>query len=133
MIEWEHAFILFFLGLIIYKNPNFFDKANYPAFFDMFDSAKAWMLLFLFIGVGRLIILMINGSWRRTPHFRAFFAFLSAGVFSLVSLNFYRPDNLSTAMAVYPSFVVFEIVIFFLTIDYASEADKAAAYAKSHG
>jgi len=107
--EWALGLILFNWSLILTLNPELFEVSrSFVALRQLFDQST-WALLCLVGGGGRLIILAINGAWRRSPHARAAGAFLACFFWFQISIGLYQAGTGGTGLAVYP-------VLFFLDV-----------------
>jgi hypothetical protein len=97
--EWALAGAMLCLGLVSALNADLFTD---PAFRGLTDwaSQPMWALGFLTVGILRLIVLLVNGAYWRTPQFRCLFAFISAGVWFQLLLGF--AANLSFFLAFLP-------------------------------
>lgn len=100
--EWALAAILFNWSVILFLQPDLFDTV------DAFSSLAKLMPQMTFagmcflIGFGRLVSLAINGTWKRSPHLRAFSAFLTTGVWFMISVGIIRSGAGATGLGVYP-------------------------------
>lgn len=100
--EWALAAILFNWSVILLLQPSLF------ATIDAFSSLAKLMPQATFagmcglVGFGRLVSLAINGTWRRSPHLRAFGAFLGTGVWFMISVGIIRSGSGATGLGVYP-------------------------------
>jgi hypothetical protein len=125
--EWALATILLNWSIILAANPDLFaDRASY-ANLARFASQETWALLCLLAGVGRLLVLLINGAWRRTPHLRAIGAFVSCFFWFGITLGFAQNDLWSTGMAVYPVFLLLDGYNIFKAITDAAIIDNIYA------
>lgn len=97
--EWALAGAIFCLGLVSFFNTTLFQSPNFDGLTE-WATQRTWAVGFLTIGFLRGMVLIINGGWWRTPHFRAVFAFLAAGVWFHLMLGF--AANLSFALAIMP-------------------------------
>lgn len=100
--EWALSAVLFLWGVVLHQNPTHFETN--PAFSGaaMMASQLTWELGCLVVGGGRLLILGMNGTVRRSPHLRALMAFVSCFFWMQVSLGILMSGVGSTGLAVYP-------------------------------
>lgn len=98
--EWFLTGAIVTLGIVFVLNDTMFFKPTFEGLRSIMGSQAAWASLLLSVGLLRLTVLCINGSYYRTPHFRAVTAFLSSGVWFLFCLGFVR--NGSVLIAVMP-------------------------------
>lgn len=132
MIEWEHAVALFMFGAILSMNPDLFGSPSYAAFMRLWDSPQGWGIVCMAVGALRFAVLAINGAFKRSPHLRAVFAALSAFMWMQISFGFLAAGNYSTALAVYPGFIVWEFIVFVMTVRYAKWVDEGVIHAADH-
>ncbi|KQT51982.1 hypothetical protein ASG43_20600 [Aureimonas sp. Leaf454] len=129
MIEWEHSIGLFLFGLSLMLYPPLFDTAaGFASFRAMHPSADFWGLVCMSVGTARFLVLTINGTIRRSPHLRAFFAAVTAFFWFQAAYGAVVADRLSPVTLLYMSFVGWEFVIFLICMRYAKLEDiKAVA------
>lgn len=128
MIEWEHSMVLFTFGLALMIQPQLFESStSYAAFRAVRPSADFWGLAAMTVATIRFLVLLINGTIRRSPHLRALFAAVSAGIWVLAAVGGLVADKLSQATGLYIAFVGWEFVIFLLCVHYAKLEDVGAA------
>lgn len=122
--EWALGIMLFNWGMVLMIDPGLFDDK--PAFhgLDAIMSQPSWMRLCLAIGGVRLIVLAINGAWRRSPHMRACAAFVSCFFWFEITIGFAQ-TGLGTGVAVYP-------VLFFLDAFNAIRSMGEAGLSDAH-
>lgn len=94
-MEWLVSAGLTGWGLIVIESPRLFDLPYFDALRQIMGQ-QAWGWLAFLIGTMRLVVLFINGAWRRTPMFRqlgAIFGLLvwSCLLFGALSLNYHAP------------------------------------------
>lgn len=68
-MEWALAAMSTGWGAILMRNPATFDRAFYLPLKRMFP-AEAWGSGMFALGLMGIVVLFINGAWRRTPLFR---------------------------------------------------------------
>jgi len=96
--EWMFGFATFSLSLVFFLNDNLIDHPCFEGMRNIHEHQRDWALLLLIVGLGRLIVLFINGSYWRTPHFRALAAFLSSGIWCLMCFGFLDQKSLMIAI-----------------------------------
>jgi hypothetical protein len=106
--EWAMGAILFLWSAVLTINSDFFlTAAMHPL--ARVASQETWAALCLSAGGGRLLVLAINGGWRRTPHLRAVTAFVSCFFWFQITIGLLQSHSIGTGLAVYP-------VLFFLDV-----------------
>lgn len=98
--EWFGAIVLLNWGLMIYWS----DGAVLHACSDMLSimNETSWYAAFIALGTLRIALLIINGTLRRSPHFRSIASFLSCFAWFQITLAFVNSSPVSTALSVYP-------------------------------
>lgn len=98
--EWNAASVTFAIGVMLLDNPErmFADFEAYRLMLGFF-SQPTWSLIFLGLGLLRLIVLTINGAWRRSPLARGVMAFLSCFPWALLVLCFASSFGFAFIMA----------------------------------
>lgn len=88
--EWTAAGVVFFLGMILTANPELMHTANTRGYVLMLAIAEqpTWAAVMKGFGALRLLILFINGAWRRSPWARAACALLSCFFWTQITLSF---------------------------------------------
>lgn len=100
--EWALGTILFNWSLVLLFNEALFSAGRSYAVLGQLMGQETWAGLCLVCGGGRLLILAINGAWRRSPHLRALFAFLSCFFWFQITLGMAQAGTQGTGLAVYP-------------------------------
>lgn len=102
--EWALATVLFLWSAILNLNVDLFQTANSATYhaLESLMSQSDWGVLCLIVGGGRLVTLAINGAWRRTPHLRAFCAFISGLFWLEITIGALQGGAVGTALAIYP-------------------------------
>lgn len=98
--EWMLTGAVLSLGMVFAFNTEMFYKEAFEGLRDIYNSQAFWANLFLMVGFARLCVLVVNGSYYRTPHFRTVGAFLCSGVWFIFWIGFVR--NGSVLMAIMP-------------------------------
>lgn len=105
--EWALAAILFLWGVVLVVNPTLFITGeSYKNLNDLMRQ-DTWASLCILVGGLRLMMLAINGTWRRSPHMRIVGAFVSCFFWFQISIGIAQSGVFGTGLAVYP-------VLFFL-------------------
>ena len=77
--EWALAVATLLLGVSFVFNETLFVDSGWRAL-AQFASQETWGFVCTTLGALRLLVLLINGAWWRSPHLRALMAFLSCFV-----------------------------------------------------
>ena len=79
MSEWACAAAIFGIGLVLHFNVDLMVNATTSTYSLMLSIAtqQTWSRALLVFGICRLVVLLINGAWRRSPHLRSIMAILS--------------------------------------------------------
>lgn len=97
--EWFLGAITASLAIVTMLNDDLFQGLNFVGLKSVF-SQDTWALIFLVLGVSRIIVLIINGNYWRTPHFRCAMAFFSCFLWFQLALGL--APNMSLGLAVFP-------------------------------
>ena len=103
--EWACATILVLLSFVFFFNDAMLYQQNLEGMRTILNSQLGWAAIFFLIGSTRLTVLVINGAYWRTPHFRALTAFFSVGVWFMIVAAFARNGSLVLAFSL-PIFVL---------------------------
>ncbi len=123
--EWALALVLINWAVVIWLNPGVFQGASYKVLAQMADP-ETWGWLCLTAGGLRFIVLCINGAWRRSPHWRAFFAFVACFFWFQITLGMAQAGTGSTGLAVYP------VLLFLDSYNVIRAMGEAGASDKTH-
>jgi hypothetical protein len=131
--EWALALMLLNWSIVLSASPELFEtnEAYLPLLALM--TQNTWALLCFIAGGGRLIVLLINGSWRRTPHLRAFGAFASCFFWVQISIGFAQADIWGTGMAIYPVLLLLDMYNVIRAITDAAIVDRHFKEVAVHG
>jgi len=100
--EWALAIVILNWSLVLALNTDLFaSSASYRALAGVMTQ-HSWLWLCFCIGTVRLMVLGINGAWRRSPHLRALSAFVSCFVWFQISVGLFQAGTGGTGLAVYP-------------------------------
>lgn len=114
--EWFCAAVLTDWGIRVAMPARMFEASLSLRHLESIFAEHVWGFLAIAIGVSRLIALTINGSFahklwysRRSPHIRAAMAFLSIGIWSLITIGLWRSGVNTTGLSIYPYIAIFDI------------------------
>lgn len=135
-LEWCFSFFLFGWGVICMLRPDLFYRS--AAFSDILRTMpqSVWSSLCMFIGAGRVIALLVNGTFagtlysRFSPHVRAGFGILSCFFWFTISLSLIS-NEVTPGLAIYPVIMLFEIINVGRAMPEARLSDEAAKRGKS--
>lgn len=88
--EWAGACVIFALGWMLSANPDRMTTGSgfgYRIMLSMADQ-PTWSVVLSLFGFTRLVVLFINGAWRKSPWARAVMAFLSCFLWTSIVLSF---------------------------------------------
>jgi hypothetical protein len=111
--EWVNAATLAAWGAMVLANPEMFNLPVFAAFheFSFFLPAYlCWGMFTVIVGTVRLAALFVNGAYTRTPIIRLACSLLSAFVWSQVVIGFWLNPVASTALVMYSSMVVMDLI-----------------------
>lgn len=115
--EWWMSSMLVLWGGYVVLHPGIFTaSASRQMFSGMvamagdFDPAGLWGLSAVVIGMIRACALFINGAYTRTPMIRLFMSFLSAFIWTQVSIGLWKSGVENTGVVVYAGLVMMDIV-----------------------
>lgn len=99
--EWVAAGVLFALGWMLSSNETLMSSASTQAYRFMLSVAdqQTWAWLLMCFGFARLVVMIINGGWRRTPHARVVSAFLSCFIWAQLMVSFAAVPGFALVMA----------------------------------
>ncbi|MBO9100011.1 MULTISPECIES: hypothetical protein [unclassified Rhizobium] len=102
--EWAAAAGVFLIGLVLAANPDLMATTKTQAYqlMLMIATQRSWAMMLMVFGGARLVVLLINGAWRRSPHLRAAMAFFSCFPYSLIFLSFQPTFGISMVLASIP-------------------------------
>ncbi|MCO6386255.1 hypothetical protein [Aliihoeflea sp. 40Bstr573] len=100
--EWALSGMLMGWSVILTINEDLFATgASYAKMAELADQ-ETWATLCLYAAALRLLMLLVNGAWRRSPHLRALGAFIACGFWFQITIGFIQAGTVSTGLAVYP-------------------------------
>lgn len=101
--EWALAVMTFLWSVVLTYNATLF--ADQPQTYHVLASAfsqSTWAVACGVVGSMRLLMLSVNGMWRRSPHMRAAGAFVTVGFWFAISYGVTTSGTFATGIAVYP-------------------------------
>lgn len=96
--EWMLTGATICLGFVFFLNSTMFHKESFEGLRGIIGNQYIWAAIFTIVGFARLAVLLINGAYWRTPHFRAAGAFLCSGVWFVFCLSFVRNGSILIAI-----------------------------------
>lgn len=101
LAEWFAAGVLFAFGWLLMVNDDLMSTSAGRGYHRMLEIAtqETWCGILIGFGLLRLMILLINGAWRRSPHGRALTAFVSCYFWTQIALSFAPTFGFSFVMA----------------------------------
>lgn len=115
--EWWMSFMLVLWGGYVVLHPGLFtDPATRVIFSGMtamsgdYDPAGLWGLSAVVVGMIRGCALFVNGAYTRTPMIRLLTSFMSAFIWTQVSIGLYKSGVANTGIVVYAGLVTMDIV-----------------------
>jgi len=99
--EWACAVAIFGIGLVLHFNVDLMANAKSNAYALMLaiGNQRQWAMALIGFGVLRLIVLLINGAWRKSPHLRSFMAILSCFPLYIIAMSFLPVFGVSVVFA----------------------------------
>jgi len=122
--EWATGTILFNWCIVLTSNPDLFTESKSFVELARLMSQHSWAMLCGVVGGGRLLILVINGSWRRSPHLRAVAAFISSVFWFQISIGFFQAGTFGTGLAAYPILFFLDVYNVFRSARDAGNSDR---------
>lgn len=96
--EWALTGMVISLSLVFILNTDLIESPNFIRLRSISDNSIWWAAICFVVGISRLTVLLINGSYWRTPHLRALTAFLSLWIWFLFIVGFVRNGSLMAAI-----------------------------------
>lgn len=96
--EWMLTGATISLAIVFFANEEMFMREAFQGLRDISENRLMWATAFAVIGVIRLTVLIINGAYWRTPHFRSATAFLSTGIWFMLCVGFARNGSVLIAL-----------------------------------
>lgn len=130
--EWALGTMLFLWAVVLTLNPDLFTESRSFVAMARFMPQETWALLCLIAGGGRLLMLAVNGAWRRTPHLRALAAFVSCFFWFQISVGLLQAGTFGTGLAIYPVLFTLDVYNVFRASRDAGSSDRIHTGAR-HG
>lgn len=115
--EWWMSMMLVLWGGYVVFHPELFTSAYTKQMFSGmatmagdFSPSGLWGLSAVIIGMVRACALFVNGAYMRTPMIRLFMSFLSAFIWTQVSIGLLKSGVANTGVVVYAGLVMMDIV-----------------------
>jgi hypothetical protein len=101
MSEWAASVAVFCVGLILSANPSLMASTTTKAYGMMLliASQPTWASALMLFGGARLLVLAINGAWRRSPHARTVMAVLSCFPLYTIAMSFLPTRDIAMVLA----------------------------------
>jgi hypothetical protein len=96
--EWMLTCALISLSIVFFFNDDMFYKEAFNGLRELNPEQDTWAVLFAVVGMARLSVLLVNGMYWRTPHFRALGAFLCMGIWFVFCIGFLRNGSIMIAI-----------------------------------
>jgi hypothetical protein len=122
--EWQNAIIMVCWGVILLLPYHTFDLPSYVVMRQV-ASEGYWGAGAAGLGAARIIVLIINGAWRRNAHARGLCAFLSCFVWLQVSFGLFGSGIVAPGLAVYCMLFAVDAYTCYRCAATAREADEA--------
>lgn len=123
MSEWSNAMIIALWGVVMLMPIELYERTVFTAFRAL-ASQEALGLSLVIFGVGRLMVLSVNGIWRPMYYLRSASALMSAVFWLVVTLGFLQSGRIGTWIAVYPILFVFDAINAFRAASDAGRNDR---------
>lgn len=99
--EWATSLILFGWATLTYLTNGKSMTGAYDAMTNVMD-ATTWAAMFMILSGIRIMLLIINGALKRSPHLRSAFSFLSCFAWFQITMAFSSTEMLTNDLAAYP-------------------------------
>jgi hypothetical protein len=115
------------LGTAYLFIPGLFTERYFGTMMNLMPQ-KAWGIAAASVGGFRLVLLLINGAWRASPHLRALGAQLSCFLWIMLFMSAISAQALVQSVFFWPLFFVFDA---FSAVDAAGDARLADEKARA--
>ena len=131
--EWHAAGMIFALGWMLSANPDRMATGGGGGYSIMLAIADqpTWSVVLMLFGAIRLLVLLINGAWRRSPWARAAMAFVCCFFWTQIVLSF--ATTFGFAFILSAGWLVADLVNVFRAMQDARTVDDAYARGASRG
>lgn len=130
--EWALGFMIFNWSVVLTLNPDLFAQGRSYRELARWADQDTWAAACLVIGGVRLLVLAVNGAWRRSPHARAAAAFVSCFFWFQITLGLLGAGTGGTGLAVYPVLFLLDVFNAIRAIGEAGRSDRIYGRAR-HG
>lgn len=130
-LEWAAATMLTLLGIVFFLNEDMFAGSNAWQHMAEFWPQYVWAWGCAAVGSARLITLVVNGAFSRSPHARAVLAFISC--FGWYQLTVGLLPNLAIGAAIFPVLLFFDAGVALQVIKEAGLAEAQIERTKKSG
>lgn len=130
--EWALGTILFVWSILMVFEPNLMNNANLGSLLEL-ATQDTWALLAMGVGGGRLLILGINGAWRRSPHLRATAAFISCLFWFQFTISIIQMEMIVTDLAIFPVLFLLDVYNVYCASRDAGNSDRIYTGATRNG
>lgn len=88
LLEWQAAGVSFAGGLMMLLNEDLMAGPSDYRLMLGWATQETWAYAACIVGLIRLVILLINGAWRKSPHARAATAFATCSLWFVLASSF---------------------------------------------
>lgn len=133
LAEWGLAGMLATIGCMLSLNPALMANPDTNAYdlMRLIASQQTWSMIMITFAVGRIVVLTINGAWRKSPHLRWTAALISMFFWMQIMLSF------KATMGFAFCFAIWALILDFANMLHAARdarrADHAFQQAGHHG
>ncbi|SER62001.1 hypothetical protein SAMN05216548_13110 [Faunimonas pinastri] len=124
--EWALAGALFGWGYILKLPSPTFDQPSYGEM-ARFASEDTWGQVCFWVGLVRIVALIVNGSIRPSYHLRAVLAFFSCFIWFQILIGLIKVGTVSTGIAMYAVVFALEVYNVICAFGDAGKSDRQAA------
>jgi hypothetical protein len=125
-IEWLLGFMLMAWGYVVVMVPDMFTTNPNFAAFKFLGPQSVWGLGSVAVGTCRLMLLFVNGAWRRSPHGRLIASFFSAFIWTQIAIGCILSPVANTGIVVYGGLTLADIYSAFRAGADAGRVDNKA-------
>lgn len=121
--EWYCAFAIILIGLVLTYNDGIMgaDQRAYGVMLA-FGSQNSWSKFLMIFGAARLIVLIVNGAWQKSPHMRSAMAIVSCLPFWTIARSF--SDEFGVPMVLGWVFLIMDVLNAMSAASDAKEVDS---------
>lgn len=129
--EWFASLVMFNLGMVFFINPTIFSGNPAWQHLAKFATQEQWGWGCVAVGSARLVVLLVNGAYSRSPHARSILAFLSCFAWWQLAIGLW--PNLSVGTAIFPAILFFDASAALRVAGEAAWAEAGIERAKKNG